>query len=226
MAKKYKPKKKQEAVSRGLPVEAKGLTEKQIRFAEEYIKCLNGKEAAINAGYSEASAGPTASSLLKHKGVKRYINFLQIKYAEELKITTKDVLESFASIAFVDHSLYYDDENNPIPLQELTPIQRKAIKDVSFKVSAKDKDKIKKEVTKYTFYPKTEALTKLANHLGMSLDKPNMEREKISEDRAVNFETLMQSMSVEELKQFTKIIESAQTKANKDDNIVQFKKNG
>ena len=38
-----------------------GLTPKQARFCEEYVIDLNGKQAAIRAGYSQRSAEYLAS---------------------------------------------------------------------------------------------------------------------------------------------------------------------
>lgn len=47
-----------------------GLTAKQQRFVEEYLKDLNGTQAAIRAGYREKAARAQASLLLTKQDIK------------------------------------------------------------------------------------------------------------------------------------------------------------
>lgn len=55
----------------------KGLTFKQVRFAEQYILCDGNKsKAAIRAGYSAKSAIWQASELAKNPTVRAYIQYL------------------------------------------------------------------------------------------------------------------------------------------------------
>jgi phage terminase small subunit len=49
------------------------LTPKQARFVEEYIVDLNGKRAAIRAGYSPKTAEVQASRLLRYAQVRMAI---------------------------------------------------------------------------------------------------------------------------------------------------------
>jgi phage terminase small subunit len=46
------------------------LTAKQARFVEEYLVDLNGKQAAIRAGYTSKTAEVQASRLLRHATVQ------------------------------------------------------------------------------------------------------------------------------------------------------------
>ena len=46
------------------------LTIKQRRFIEQYLKCYEGKKAAMRVGYTEASAAATATRLLKDSRVQ------------------------------------------------------------------------------------------------------------------------------------------------------------
>lgn len=82
------------------------LTDKQRAFAEAYIICLNGKQAAIQAGYSAKTAEVAGSRLLRHVHVKEYI---QIKRKEvvqrvenKFEVTIDRVLQEMARIAFFD----------------------------------------------------------------------------------------------------------------------------
>ena len=69
------------------------LTPKQERFAQEYLVDLNGKQAAIRAGYSPRSAEVTASRLLRHDKVGASLRRLQAQTQERLEITRDTVLE-------------------------------------------------------------------------------------------------------------------------------------
>lgn len=50
------------------------LNEKQRRFADHYVVCLNAKHAAICAGYSQKTAHVTGKKLLKTPYVREYID--------------------------------------------------------------------------------------------------------------------------------------------------------
>lgn len=49
------------------------LTERQKRFADEYLKIGNASEASKRAGYSRKYAGTNADKLLKNTNVAEYI---------------------------------------------------------------------------------------------------------------------------------------------------------
>lgn len=53
------------------------LTDKQIRFCEEYLIDLNATQAAIRAGYSQKTAGQIASETLMKPYIKEYITALK-----------------------------------------------------------------------------------------------------------------------------------------------------
>lgn len=57
------------------------LTEKQRRFADEYIRLGNATEAALNAGYSKKTARAIGSENLTKPDIKAYID----KRLDELK---------------------------------------------------------------------------------------------------------------------------------------------
>jgi phage terminase small subunit len=46
-----------------------GLTHKQFRFVQEYVRDLNATEAAIRAGYKPKSASEVAGRLVKKSHV-------------------------------------------------------------------------------------------------------------------------------------------------------------
>ena len=65
------------------------ITDKQARFAQEYIIDSNGKQAAIRAGYSPKTAEVQASQLLSKLKVQAEINCLQDKIAEKAEWTVQ-----------------------------------------------------------------------------------------------------------------------------------------
>lgn len=77
-------------------------------FAREYLVDLNGKRAAIAAGYSKRSAEVTASRLLRKPRVQRLIRKLMKRRAEKLDLTGERVLKELARLAFANMTDYID----------------------------------------------------------------------------------------------------------------------
>jgi phage terminase small subunit len=77
---------------------SKKFTEKQRRFADEYIITGNITEAAIKAGYSKNYANAQGYKLLENVGIKNYIN----ERLEELKsqkvADQQEIMEFLTSI--------------------------------------------------------------------------------------------------------------------------------
>jgi len=78
------------------------LTNKQKKFCDEYLLCLNATQAAIRAGYSEDTAAQTASRLMKDKDVQKYIESQKAKAQEEIEVSRKDIIKRLADIGFVE----------------------------------------------------------------------------------------------------------------------------
>jgi len=128
------------------------LTEKQRRFADEYIRLGEITQAAINAGYSIKTARVTGQENMKKPAIKSYID----KRLDELK---KE------SIAEQDEILQY-----------LTSVMRGQIKDEQLLVVGDD---MGSEVEKHEKRSDTMARTKAAELLGkryvMWTDKQEMD---------------------------------------------------
>ena len=80
------------------------LTDKQVRFCEEYIKDLNGCQAAIRAGYSQDTAQEQSSRLLSKVKVKLYIKKLIDDARDSVDITVAEIVNGFKEIAFDETS--------------------------------------------------------------------------------------------------------------------------
>lgn len=69
------------------------LTVRQQRFVEEYLIDLNGKQAAIRAGYSKKTAEQGAAQLLSNIKVAAAIDKAKAERSEKTQITQEYVLE-------------------------------------------------------------------------------------------------------------------------------------
>ncbi|MCQ5364731.1 terminase small subunit [Anoxybacillus salavatliensis] len=78
------------------------LTEKQKRFADEYLIDLNATQAAIRAGYSSKTAGEQASRLLKNVKVRAYIDERMAELSRRTGVNQERILRELARIAFVN----------------------------------------------------------------------------------------------------------------------------
>jgi phage terminase small subunit len=78
------------------------LSPRKLRFIQEYLIDLNGKQAAIRSGYGANRAEVTASELLADGKVSEAIKRAQDARAVESKITAKAVLDDLWMIAQAD----------------------------------------------------------------------------------------------------------------------------
>lgn len=76
-----------------------GLNQRQKLFASEYIKLGNATQAAINAGYSEKTAGRIAGQNLKKLEIKRFIQAEVEKMHDENIMDAKEALSILSDIA-------------------------------------------------------------------------------------------------------------------------------
>lgn len=72
---------------------------KHERFCTEYVKDMNGKQAAIRAGYAERSAEMQASRLLRNDKVKQRVAELREAYFNENIMTAQQVEYELTRIA-------------------------------------------------------------------------------------------------------------------------------
>lgn len=160
------------------------MTEKQIRFCEEYLVDLNATQAAIRAGYSEKRASEQAYQLLQKTTVQNFIQQRKADRIERTEITQDFVLRELMDMASVNATDYarivekhatvnvegaeiqlYDSEGNPVmyrtvePVltEELTEVQKKALAVIK---KGRDGFEIKP-------YDKLKILELLGRHLGM-----------------------------------------------------------
>lgn len=79
------------------------LRPRQQRFVEEYLIDLDGKHAAIRAGYKARNANIWAYQLLHMPQVAQALKAAMAAREARTGITRARVLEEYARIAFADH---------------------------------------------------------------------------------------------------------------------------
>lgn len=146
-------------------------------FAREYVIDLNGKRAAIAAGYSESRAEVTASELVRNRKCKAIIDKLLSKRASKLEVKAERVLEELARIAFSNMADYMeiDADGKPIglDLRKLTRDQAACIQEISEDSTGGSGDGERRLVIrrKFKLADKLKANELLCRHLGMFNDK-------------------------------------------------------
>lgn len=74
------------------------MTEKQKRFADEYLIDANATQAAIRAGYSKKTAYSQGERLLKNVEVDNYLQERMEQLASERVATAEEVIEYLTSV--------------------------------------------------------------------------------------------------------------------------------
>lgn len=143
------------------------------RFCEEFIIDLNGKQAAIRAGYSETRAAVTAVELLTRNDVQEYILELKKERSERTEVTADMVIKELAKIGFSDIKEYYASENQTIDVTKLDNKLSAAIS--SIKITETEGDWGSKTVKEFKLHDKLSALDKIGKHLGI-FEKDNKQK--------------------------------------------------
>lgn len=132
------------------------------RFCQEYLKDLNGRQAAIRAGYSEKGAQTQASRMLSNVKVVDRIRYLKRKRQRRTQITADQVLKEISSLAFSDILDYIeiDARGNINFLPEQYMENTAAIQEISV-----SKGKVVKKSVK--LHDKIRALDMLMKHMDL-----------------------------------------------------------
>ena len=147
------------------------LSPKKRRFVAEYLVDLNGKQAAIRAGYKPSRAEVTASELLHDRKVSEAVAVGKSRQLETAELTAARVLEELRRLAMLDMRSFFDEHGNLKPIKDLTAEQGAAL--ASFEVIKKNAeagDGVIDTVHKFKVWDKTRALEMLAKHFALLTD--------------------------------------------------------
>lgn len=104
-----------------------GLTPRQRRFALEYLLDLNGKQAAIRAGYSPRTAEQQASRLLRNVKVAAFLKG-KVRKLEKKGYLQVEVLErELHAMCTADLAEAYDQEGKLLAVHEMPRKLRRAL---------------------------------------------------------------------------------------------------
>lgn len=143
----------------------KPLTDNERIFALEWLKDRNGSRAykfAYKSCKSDGTAKTNASKKLSKANVRAFIKKRLKKLEEKLEISAERVLQEYAKIAFVDPTIFYDENDNLKPLSKLPKHAAAAISEFSqFFVGPHQR------IKKIKLVPKDKALQALAEYLNL-----------------------------------------------------------
>lgn len=109
------------------------LKDSAYRFVQEYLIDCSAKNAAIRAGYSEASASSRAYELMQDPRIQTLIEEARAKLTEDLQLERDTIARELASIGFANMRTFLEiDERGEarINLGRLTEEQFKALAEV------------------------------------------------------------------------------------------------
>lgn len=151
-----------------------GLTPQQKLFAHEYLIDLNGKQAAIRAGYSEKTAESQASRLLSNVKVKAAVEKALEKVHRKLEVTVERIEAELAEIAFADIAEQVEvNEDGSIKVKTFDQMPKGASRSISgIKerrriLSGDDGDVTMEATLELKNHDKVAALKLLGQHKGM-----------------------------------------------------------
>ena len=144
----------------------------RARFVDEYVKDLNGTQAAIRAGYSPDTAQEQSSFLLSNVIVKAHVERRLATRAARVGVTQDEVLEelSILALARIDHFVV-SDEGQLMPAPDAPEGVMRAVQSIDRKSRVfKDKDGVVSYVeyeVKFKLWDKPNQLKLLGRHAGV-----------------------------------------------------------
>lgn len=149
------------------------LSEKQMRFIEEYLVDMNATRAATAAGYKSSYPNVVGHDLLRHPVVGKRIEEAIKARAYSMGITANRVLEELAKLAFGDIRDIFDEDGkliNPKNLPGKVAARVASIKVNTSTIYDKEGNAVVEYVVELKQHDKLVALDKLARHLGLYRD--------------------------------------------------------
>jgi phage terminase small subunit len=152
----------------------RALNAKQLQFLAEYLTPsdgsapFNGTQAAIRAGYAEASAADAAWVLLKHPEIAARVAEVRQRSAQQVVdhavLTTKLTLREMARITYFDPRRLVNADGTPKNLHELDDEAAAAI--AGFDTTVRWVKGKKVVTTSYKLHNKVQALDQAAKITG------------------------------------------------------------
>lgn len=142
------------------------LTAKQQRFVDEYLKDLNGTQAAIRAGYSQKTARSISNENLTKPDIHAAIAQGMQERSSRTGITADRVLQELGRLAFMDIRKAYNTDGSLKAIHELDDDTAAAVAGMDVAEIGSGEDAIG-FVKKIKLSDKKGALELVMRHLGM-----------------------------------------------------------
>ena len=152
---------------------SKGLTPKQERFCEEYIRDLNSSAAYRRAGYNARgnAAEAAASRLLSDVKVAAVIATAMKARSKRTQVTADRVLKELARVAFLDIGNAFTSEGGLKPINEMDEDTRRAVAGIEVNELRGENGDVIGTLKKIKIADKLRALELLGRHLGLFDDR-------------------------------------------------------
>lgn len=154
------------------------MTPKQEAFVREYLIDLNATQAAIRAGYSEATAYSIGQENLNKPEIAAAINEAQADRAERTQINADYVLNRLVEIDNMDVLDIVDDKLNLKPVNQWPRVWRRYLSgfDVAEMFEGRGDDREMTGILKKIKWPdKVKNLELLGKHVGVQAFKDRVE---------------------------------------------------
>ncbi|KVX62459.1 terminase small subunit [Burkholderia stagnalis] len=154
------------------------LNPKQARFVDEYLRDLNGTQAAIRAGYSAKAASQIGSRLLANAKVQAAITAARERLAKKFEITRERVMLEYARLAFADPRAFFREDGTLKRVPELDDDTAAALAgfEVTEEFDGSGEDRMQVGVTsKVKWSDKRAALDSISKVMGWSVDRVKAE---------------------------------------------------
>lgn len=152
----------------------KDLSPKAALFVNEYLRDLNGTQAAIRAGYSPKTAATQGSRLLRNVQVQQAIASARERVEKKFEITRDRVMLEYARLAFADPRNFFREDGTLKRVPELDDDAAAALAgfEVMEEFEGSGRDRFQIGVTsKVKWADKRAALDSIAKFMGWSVER-------------------------------------------------------
>ena len=155
------------------------ITDKMRQFVDEYLIDMNGTQAAIRAGYSEATAQEQSSQLLDRPDIRELVEQRQKDRIDRTQISQDLTVNELKAIALSDIADFVIVKEGGVieqrPFNELKKEQTRCVKKIKQTVrTAQSSDGAvihQTAVLELELYDKVKSLELLGRHLGIFNDR-------------------------------------------------------
>lgn len=176
------------------------LTDKQELFAREYLKDLNGSQAAIRAGYSEKTANEQASRLLANVNVQKFVAELKSARVEQTGIDAAYVLRRLVEIDQMDVLDILLQNGELKPIKDWPKVWRTTLSGMDVvEMASADSAALMKKIK---WPDKVKNLELLGRHVSVQAFKDNVKNEMTGADGGpVRYADMSEELLEEKLKE-------------------------